>query len=1216
MHSTLRASVFLLAAVAAFAQSDRGTITGTVTDPAGAVVPNASLEAKNVQTGAVYQAASTQTGNYTIAELPVGQYTLTATAAGFKKYSHENLTVPAAQTIRVDVALQVGSASESVTVSAEASLLKTESGEMSHNVNVERLDELPILGTGSSQAGSSGIRNPYAVTQLVPGALWTANNTVRINGAPGNSQALRIEGQDATLGFANWASQESQPSVDAIEEFAVQTSNYAAEFGQAGGGLFNVTMKSGTNDFHGTAYDYFVNEALNAGQPFTNDGKGHLLRPVARHNDYGFTVGGPVWIPKVYNGHDKTFFFFNWEQYLESNFINNQFLTVPTDAYRNGDFSGLLTGRTLTDSLGNKIPEGTIFDPATNTPLPNGQITRSPFPGNQSPVSRMDPVALKIQSLIPTAAMPGVINNLIRPYSSDRTTSIPALKLDQLVGSKQKISFYWQRTGTSSQFSPALGQSDGLPLPITAARGTFIYNHTERLNYDYTLSPTLLLHLGAGFQHNSFNDDAPVLDFDPVTQLGIPGPTTPRNFPTILGLTGTLGGGPNMGPNGQTTSLMIKPTSVASLTWVRGNHTYKFGGEFRTEGYPNINHSRIDGQYTFSPAETGLPYLNSNTLGGGNVGFSYASFLLGLVDQANIATISNPRLGKKEAAFFLQDTWKVTRKLTLDYGLRWDYGTYQRETFGRFPEFSATTPNPSAGGHPGGVIFDGSGPGRCDCNFAKNYPWAFGPRLGVAYQFLPKTVLRVGAGITYDATAGNNQVTGAASSQNPIQGSAFGTPAMTLSAGIPRTADQIAWPNFSPGLYPALPGNIAAFPTDLVDPNAGRPARQWMWSIGIQRELTPDLMVEAAYVGNRGNWWQANSLLDYNAVTSQILGAHNLNVNNPADVTLLTTPLSAVLGTTNATAHNLGLPYQGFPTNATVAQSLRPFPQFTNINALWAPLGDTWYDSLQVKVTKRFSHGLTANYSFSWQKELTLGVESDPPGPGAPPAAINDVFNREANKTISGYSRPLTSILSVNYTTPKFAASSGLMKAASWLARDWQIGALLQYASGLPIHVPYAQSTPLLSSVLERNLPLGVTNTTFANRVPGQPLFLQDLNCHCFDPTKTLALNPAAWADPAAGQFGTSAPYYNDYRYQRRPGENMNLARIFRLTERVNLELRAEFVNIFNRTEVANPVATNASAATVVNPTTGLLTSGFGFINTATTVIAPRQGTIIARFRF
>ena len=229
--------------------------------------------------------------------------------------------VGATQVLRVDVALEIGAATESVTITEAVALLKTESGELSHNVSAQRLDELPVLGVGSS-AGSAGIRNPQAATLLIPGTSYTGNALVRVNGAQGNTFGFRIEGGDVSNGYLSGLNQQTQPSVDAIQEISIQTSNFAAEFGQVGGGLFNVTMKSGSNQFHGSAYDYFVNEALNAGQPFTSSPKG-LLRPVQRRNDYGFTVGGPVWIPKIYNGHDKTFFFFNLEQFRENQTINN-----------------------------------------------------------------------------------------------------------------------------------------------------------------------------------------------------------------------------------------------------------------------------------------------------------------------------------------------------------------------------------------------------------------------------------------------------------------------------------------------------------------------------------------------------------------------------------------------------------------------------------------------------------------------------------------------------------------------------------------------------------------------------------------------------------------------------------------------------------------------------------------------------------------------------
>ncbi len=1224
MRLIFKSVCLLLVSGVLFAQSDKGTITGTVADPAGAVVAGATVEAKNSETGVQYQAATTSTGNYTLAQLPAGVYQLTVSVSGFKQFTRQGLTVHVAQILRIDVALEVGSLTESVTVNADAPLLKTESGDLSHLVAAEQMNELPILGIGATAAGSSGIRNPYAVTQLAPGTLWLPNNSVRVNGAPANTQTLRIEGQDATLGFANWAAAETQPSVDAVQEFAIQTSNFAAEFGQAGGGVFNVTMRSGTNAFHGSAYDYLVNEALNAGVPFTYGRvkPNQLTRPRARRNNYGFTVGGPVWLGKLYDGHDRTFFFFNFEQFRETQIINTQAITVPTDAYRNGDFSALLNRNNVlgTDPGGNPIYEGEIYDPSPQARhvAADGRVYRDPFPNNQIPLARMDQVALTIQSMIPHATNPNAsISNGIYPYLSQRVTTIPALKVDHSLTNRQKLSFYWSATGTESQYSPTLGQSDGLPTPITAARGTFIHSYTMRLNYDISLRPTLLLHMGVGFMHNNFRDDAPTLDFDPVKDLGIPGPTIPRNFPTFLGLAAATGGGmANMGPNGlynngQTQSLMIKPTYNGSISWVRNDHTFKFGGEGYVAGYPNINRGRTDGLYNFSANQTSLPYLNAASLRGKPIGFPYASFLLGLVDNADVASISNPRLGKKQVAFFAQDSWKITRRLTLDYGLRWDYGSYQREQYGRMPSFSPTTPNPSVGGRLGGVIFEGSGPGRCNCDFAQNYKYAFGPRLGMAYQINRKTVFRAGWGISYGTTADNNQGTQMITAGNPIYPATFGDAAMVLSTGLPRTADQIAWPKYDAGLYP-LKGNpaIVAFPNGLglIDPNAGRPPRVFQWSAGIQREISQNLAVEVSYVGNRGAWWQANGLVDYNGITQSRLASFNLDLNNAADRTLLLSKLSDPI------ASQRGFntpPYQGFPLSQTVAQSLRPFPQFLSIPALWAPLGRTWYDSLQAKVTKRLSHGLDFSYMFSWQKELTMGIEGDPPGFGAPVASNNDVFQRGQNKYISGYSRPFLSVLAVNYTLPAW----GRNKLLSWVVRDWQLGGVLQYSSGFPIRAPFAQSSgtgldqAALNSYLLRNLPLGFTNTTYANRVPGVPLFTVDQNCHCFNPSTTFILNPNAWQNPAPGQWGTSAAYYNDYRYQRHPNESMSFGRIFRFKERASLEIRAEFTNIFNRAVLPNPTSTNALQSQITG------SSGFGFINT-TLAGTPRQGSIVGRFRF
>lgn len=296
---------FAFAASLAFGQGGDGTITGTVTDPAGAVVAGANLEAKSTETGGVYTAASTSAGVYSISNLPVGTYTLSATAPGFKTYTHPNLAIAATAVVREDIGLQVGSASESVTVQAESSLLKTETAELSHNLTVGQLDDLPLLGIGTSNAGPTAIRNPFNSLEALPGfgsfvGLGPGYGGVNFNGQPsgsgfsGANPSIRIEGQDATpraLGYQATA----QPGVDAIQEVAFQTSNYAPEFGTTSSVLFNFIMKSGTNQFHGSAYDYFVNEDLNAGNPYSVNTSGiGKVRPRNRRNDFGGTLGGPV----------------------------------------------------------------------------------------------------------------------------------------------------------------------------------------------------------------------------------------------------------------------------------------------------------------------------------------------------------------------------------------------------------------------------------------------------------------------------------------------------------------------------------------------------------------------------------------------------------------------------------------------------------------------------------------------------------------------------------------------------------------------------------------------------------------------------------------------------------------------------------------------------------------------------------------------------------
>jgi hypothetical protein len=1195
------AAAYAILTSASFAQSDRGTITGTVTDPAAAVVPNAAISVINEENGSEYQTLTTATGNYTLPSLPAGVYDLSVQSAGFKKLTQRGIRVEVAQVARIDISLQVGANNETVTVTADAALLKTESAEQSITVHTERMNGLP-LNFAATQGGA--IRNPLAFATLSPGAYIQpgSQNTIKINGSPTTSFKIVLEGQDATNGLTQATTNHNQPSVEAIEEFSLQTSNFAAEFGQVNGGLFNFTAKSGTNHYHGALYDYFVNEDLNAGQPFTNSGNGHLLRPPNKKNDFGGTVGGPVYIPKLYNGRDRTFFFFNLESYLDRKVNSGTFFTVPTLAMRQGDFSQVLTGKTLaTDPLGRPILENTIYDPSTQR-VENGAVVRNPFPQNMIPVASFDPVAAAIQNLIPLPTNSGLVNNYAQFAPNPRTQIISSVKVDHNFSGRSKLSFYVQHY-TSHEYS----NPDGLPVPITAFRDKHVSATTARLNYDLSITPTLLFHAGIGEQrfHNPDTSPPSVLNYDAVGGLGLTGSaTSPAGFPRINGLLSSLGGfGGNLanslGPSNANSYFTDKPTVVVNTTWVHGSHTSKLGAEFRIDAYTDRNTRGSQGIFTFSALETGLPSTNGQNLNGGAVGFPYASFLLGGVDSASVNSPQDPQFRKNSWSLFLQDTWKVTRRLTLDYGLRWDLQAQGHELHRRLAEFSPSTPNPAAGGLLGATIYDGYGPGRCNCDFTRTYPYAIGPRLGLAFQLDAKTVLRAGWGIAYGSTPSYNYITnsailGVGFNQLNFTSPSYGDPAVVLRNGLQYSPAALYATSLAPGIRPD-PGQIDS-PPYWIDPNGGRPPRIMQWNVGLQREIVRDLLVEAAYVGNRGAWEQANSLIDLNGLTPQRIASFGLDINNAADRSVITARLDSAL----AQSRGFKAPYAGYPLSLTVGQTLRPFPQFGNIPVFWAPLGNNWYDALQTKATKRYSHGLTLTAAFTWQKELVRGAEAETGGS----VAVNDVYNRPNQKYISANSQPLVLVTGFSYQLPALGPR-GWMRSA---VRDWTIGGILRYASGMPILVPAANNA--LNSLLFRS----ASTATYANRVPGQPLFLQDLNCHCFDPNTTFVLNPAAWTDPAPGHFGYSAPYYNDYRSARRPDESLSLGRIFRLRESMSFQVRAEFFNPFNRTYLNSPDSTNAAATQKV--TNGQIVSGFGRINTGSTFLSPRNGQIVARFQW
>ena len=734
-----------------------------------------------------------------------------------------------------------------------------------------------------------------------------------------------------------------------------------------------------------------------------------------------------------------------------------------------------------------------------------------------------------------------------------------------------------------------------MPDIITQARGTFIDSLTARLNYDRVVSSSVLLHLGAGYSLIRFIDDSPLTHkggrFD-CTTINLPGCQVAFNFPTFptmieTGSAAALGGMQQMG-NAQlhTHTNTERPAFNANMTWIRGSHNYKWGGEVWFQGHITAPPSGVS--LTFSPNGTAQPFTVPQGLAGQSMGFAFASFLLGDASTISQQAPTDTRMGKSQWAFYWQDSWKTTRNLTLDYGLRWDYASVPKEQYGRSANLGLV-PNPAAGNAIGAAVFQAT----CHYDFVHSYPYALGPRIGFAYQFSPKPVVRGGWGFIYGFAPDINVSTSANQTNTPVGTNAFAN--VSTAGALP----QPVWPNFDPGQTP-LPGQITGFTGfTSLDRNAARPPRQNQYSIGIEREMTRDLVFDASYVGNRGVWW-AGPLGYLNQVSPARFGQFGLNpFNNPDDNLLLSSPLSSPQ--VIARIGNF-LPYPGYSTSNTLLNALRPFPQFSTITVTNSPTGNTWYDSLQVKLTKRMSKGLQVNGTYTFSKAFV--------------STRQDLFNpASSSKSIQATDQPHVLSMNILYQTQKYFGSH----LADVVTRDWQIGAFLQYASGLPLTPPTATTT--------NNLPGGNEMVR-----TGQPLYLKDLNCHCFNPTTDQVLNPAAWTNPPAGIYGPGpisvlGPnlQYSDFRGQRRPSENLNIGRAFRIgrEERpVIFSLRAEFSNVFNRTLMTNPITTNPLAAPTRN-SSGQLTGGFGVINEVFATgsfpsgsMLPRQGTLVGRITF
>jgi hypothetical protein len=1201
---------FFLLSWSLLAQSNRGTITGTVSDAQGALIPGVQVVLTNSETGAKSDTVTTGTGNYSLLQLPVGTYTLVVEQKGFNKYEQTNVQVQVAVTTRVDVVLKVGSATESVTVTSESTLLKTENAEQSMTIAGNQIAELPI----NFGIGAGAIRNPLSFIQMTPGATFNGWNNISINGGSINFKIV-FEGQQADDPYSTQVSDEIQPSVEAIEQFTLQTSNFTAEFGGVGGGgIYNFSSKSGTNQYHGSAYNYLENTILNAGIPFTNDGSGRHVKVVKHLADYGGTIGGPVFIPKLYNGKNKTFFFFNLERYRDREALYAGITTVPNSAFLAGNLANNLavTGnRNLgTDFAGRAIIQNSIYDPSTATTDASGRRVLNVFPNNAIPQNRFDPVAVKIMGLFPKPNIGNdlFVNNFAQSGAFYKLQQIPSIKIDQNFGSKIKLSGYYATQSTTKS-----NGVDGLPDVLSTVRIQAIFSKMARGNFDYTISPTLLFHFSSGFQSHRNPDTVPPVsgEYDN-TQLGIVG--SPGNgFPRFGALGDNVYGGiaVGFGPGSRNLFIGRRLSGSPALSWVQGNHTFKFGAEWKYDSTNSSSKTNLSPAYGFSGSETSQPLYGQVLPTGTGIGSTWASFLLGQYDSVTAGNGQQLFYRRTSWALYAQDSWKVTRKLTLDYGLRWDLQQPLSELHDRMISFSPTTPNPTANGLLGAVIYAGNGAKRCNCLFAPYYPYAIAPRFGLAYQIDAKTVLRGGFGISYaplvplltDPSAsgmGFNSVT--------IPSPGNGVAAGQMSKALVFDQNALFGAPYDPGLNVVAGGGIQGAPA-IVDPNMGRPSRVVQWNISLQREVIRDLLVEAAFVGNHGVWESNGSsqgfsngsvgnLINYDAVSPATLARYGLGDLTDANTRSL---LSSTITSAAAVAAGFKKPYANFPDSGSVLQSLRPFPQYSGVGQFQAPLGASWYDSLQVKVVKRLSHGLTATMAYTFSKALDSTTNA------------GSIYDRSSFKGLSPNYIPHIISLSVDYTVPAIGPVKHSRIAKAILA-DWRLTSLSTNQSGQLL------GTPGSSNSIGSYVSTGATRMV---RIPGIPLYLKDPNCGCIDPTQETVLNPAAWQNQAPGVPGSNVVYYNDFRAQRRPAVSGGIGKVFRIREGVFFSFRAEFFNLFNMQEsLANP--STGSPQNPVTRSNGVLTGGFGYLNytgiagnsVSSSLPTPRTGQVVARIQF
>ena len=1100
-----RASVvglLLLFAAAAAAQSQNGSLSGTIYDSAGAVVPGATLDATLTSAGVTIHTVASEAGLFVFPSMPPGIWTVTVEKEGFKKLVRANIEIFIAQRQTLDMQMELGDVKQSVEVSATQTMLDTETSEKGQTMTPRMYQTLPLW--------SGGLQNPSAFLSYMAGVNSGAE--LSIAGSTGRAREQLIDGASNVIPESG-GTVFNPPTAESFSEFKLLVGTYTAEYGRTGGGIEILTTKSGTNDLHGTWTYNMRRDIWEAAGWSVNQNRSNPrgYRPKDRLNETGGGIGGPVFIPKVYNGRNKTFFYFSDDNDLRPVTPGAIVNTVPTTLETQGNFS--------------QIPQ-VIYDPAT-TAGAGASATRSPFPNNIIPTSRFSRISSNILSSIPAPTSGLLSNNHAFVNTTQVTDHVWGLKLDHIFNDRNRVSYF---QSIDSQLVSAIGDFNG---PLGTALGSqYQKPRIFRANYDLTFSPTVLLHSSYGYSRTVQIWFVPAQSGF-ASKVGFPGLTgdsdatpviqfAPVDAYTAWGM--QQGKVNNGGQNNYTTQI------DQGLTWIHNRHEFKMGWDMRRLETLGHDLATTNGIYQFARNETAFPGATATS------GNSFASFLLGLPDQANAAAtpVQDSVIRYQYYGFYFQDNWRIKPKLTLNLGLRYDIPVnWYAPTMG---SVALTAPNPAANNFPGAYVFAGSGPNRLGVTrFWPTDYTGLGPRAGFAYQFDPKTVLRGGFGIFYEATGngGCGCTLGANGSFAQIS-DGLNAP-FQWDGGIPRPAGYQPPPFLSPSV-----GN--GLSVDYMGPAFGKAPRIYTYSLNLQREVKK-FLIDVDYQGNRG--YRLNSTIDLNQVNPSYLYLGSLLQQN------ITSP--------DVVAKGFNKPYPNF--TGTLAQSLRPFPQFLNVYSRNSGQGRTWYESGSVKVQRRFGDW---QFSASYVRSKSLAFLTFRQIFSQSQVFPQDMYNLDNAKSYLPFDQPNVFNFVNTYDLPfgtgkRFLAGGHRLLNA--FVGNWTVADTHQYRSGALIGLTCPNS---LGGVL-------FTDARMCNANGGPVLTGQSRTSLDPNSPASLYFNAAAFSIPGQFAFGTSAQY--DSRFRQPPVLIDNIALIKQVLvwptgdgSRMRLQFRADAFNAFNRT--------------------------------------------------